>query len=121
MSDPVPSLVLDLLEWLGAGSRPYAEVLEVWRTSCPRLPVWETANAQGFIEHSHAPGRAASVALSVKGRSHLLAHRPPSQPPADKRAPDPAPAPDFEHRAKSHPVPRITDAHKFHGTRARSV
>ena len=92
MSDPVPSLVLDLLEWLGAGPRPYAEVLEVWRTSCPRLPVWETANEEGFIEHSHTPGRAASVALSAKGRSHLSAHRPLNQTRCDTRATDPVSA-----------------------------
>ena len=65
MSDPVPSLVLDLLEWVGTEPRPYAEVIEVWRTSCPRLPVWETANEQGFLEHSHTPGGAALIAVSA--------------------------------------------------------
>jgi hypothetical protein len=39
--------VLDLLEWIGRESRPYSEVIEVWRTSCPKLPVWEEANARG--------------------------------------------------------------------------
>jgi hypothetical protein len=43
-SDSVDTLVLDLLEWVGPSPRPYAEVLEAWRTSCPRLPVWEDAN-----------------------------------------------------------------------------
>ena len=37
------SLILELLEWLSRGRRPYGEVLEGWRTSCPRLPVWEEA------------------------------------------------------------------------------
>ena len=75
MSDPVEALILDLLEWIGARPRPYAEVIEAWRTSCPRLPVWEEANRRGFIEHLHEPGQAASVAVSSLGRTHLKARR----------------------------------------------
>lgn len=74
-ADPVPALVLDLLEWIGPGPRPYAEVIEVWRTSCPRLPVWEEANAQGFLAHTHPPGGLALVAVSPAGRAHLAAAR----------------------------------------------
>jgi hypothetical protein len=76
MTDPVPSLVLDLLEWLEARPRPYSEVLEIWRTSCPRLPVWETANDQGWLEHRHTPGSEALVAVSAKGRVYLYKERP---------------------------------------------
>jgi hypothetical protein len=39
MSETVDALILDLLAWIGAEPRPYAEVMEAWRTSCPRLPV----------------------------------------------------------------------------------
>jgi hypothetical protein len=39
-SDTVDPLILDLLEWIGPNPRPYAEVLEAWRTSCPRLAMW---------------------------------------------------------------------------------
>ncbi len=49
VSDTVDALILDLLEWVGPEPRPYAEVLEAWRTSCPRLPVWEDANDRGFV------------------------------------------------------------------------
>ena len=49
MSDPVEAPVLDFLEWMGPGPRPYAEVIDAWRTSCPRLSVWEEANSRGFI------------------------------------------------------------------------
>ncbi len=38
MSDTVDALVLDLLKWIGPRPRSYAEVLEAWRTSCPRCP-----------------------------------------------------------------------------------
>ena len=74
MSDPVEPLILDLLEWIGRRPRPYAEVLEAWRTSCPRLPVWEEANERGFIEHLHEPGHPALVVVSALGLAHLEEH-----------------------------------------------
>jgi hypothetical protein len=49
MSDPVDDLILDLLEWIGPGARPYSEVMDAWKTSCPRLTVWEDANDLGYI------------------------------------------------------------------------
>ena len=76
MRDAVEPLVLDLLEWIGREARPYSEVIEVWRTSCPRLPVWEEANARGFVDRRHSPGSEARVCLSRVGQAHLRAHRP---------------------------------------------
>ena len=75
MPEPVDDLILDLLEWIGPGQRPYAETLEAWRTSCPPLPVWEDATDLGFIERHHEPGRAAFVAVSASGVEHLRSHR----------------------------------------------
>lgn len=75
MPDPVDALVLDLLEWIGQRPRPYAEVIDAWRTSCPRLPVWEEANARGLLSHSHPPGSAAQVEVSAAGRALLAAAR----------------------------------------------
>jgi hypothetical protein len=77
MSDPVDALILDLLEWLGPQPRPYAEVLAVWRTSCPRLPVWEDANDRGLILRHYVPGRGAMVSVSTAGTRHLTKYRPP--------------------------------------------
>jgi hypothetical protein len=74
VSDTVDTLILDLLEWMGPNPRPYAEVLEAWGTSCPRLPVWEDAN-RGFIARHHAPGRPALVSVSAAGAEHLRKHR----------------------------------------------
>jgi D-3-phosphoglycerate dehydrogenase len=48
-SAAVDVLILDLLEWVASGERSYAEVMDAWRTSCPRLPVWEEANGRGLV------------------------------------------------------------------------
>lgn len=74
-TNPVDALILDLLEWIGPEPRPYSEVMEAWRTSCPRLPVWEDANERGFLERRHEAGRGAYVSLSALGRQHLRTAR----------------------------------------------
>ena len=74
-TDTVDALVLDLLEWVGPSGRPYDEVMEAWRTSCPRLPVWEEAHACGFVVHIDAPGRGRVVSVSAAGREHLARQR----------------------------------------------
>ena len=76
MSDTVDSLILDLLEWIGPGQRPYAETMEAWRTSCPRLPIWEDATDRGFIERHHVAGSRALVSVSASGSEHLRRNRP---------------------------------------------
>ena len=75
MPDHVEPLVLDLLEWMGSEPRPYSEVIDVWRTSCPRLPIWEEANSRGFLERRHVPGTEARVQVSAAGQAFLQAHR----------------------------------------------
>ena len=74
-SQTVGALVLDLLEWIGPHDRPYAEVMEAWRTSCPRLPVWETANELGLVERRQQPGVGAFVGVTPAGARYLEAHR----------------------------------------------
>jgi hypothetical protein len=49
-STSVPSLVLQLLAWVGRAERSYDETMEAWRTSCPRLSVWEDAVDAGLVE-----------------------------------------------------------------------
>lgn len=75
MSDPVDALVIDLLEWIGPQPKPYAEVIDAWRTSCPRLPVWEEANARGYITHEHVEGSGTLISVSPIGLSILSQHR----------------------------------------------
>jgi hypothetical protein len=71
----VDVLILDLLEWIGPTGRPYREVMEAWRTSCPRLPVWEEANDRGFIVRRQAPDTEAMVSVSALGAQFLSEHR----------------------------------------------
>ena len=69
-------LVLDLLEWLAREPRPYAEVMEAWRTSCPRLTIWEDAVDQGLVARAASGGSTALVRLTDAGRMALRDGRP---------------------------------------------
>jgi hypothetical protein len=75
MPDTVDALMLELLEWISPQPRPYAEVIEAWRTSCPRLPVWEEANARGLVDRRHVDGEGTFIAVTPRGAAHLAAHR----------------------------------------------
>jgi D-3-phosphoglycerate dehydrogenase / 2-oxoglutarate reductase len=74
MPDPVDALVIDLLEWIGFRARPEAGVIEAWRTSCPRLPVWEEANSRGYIVREHSADAGALISLSPAGLALLKRH-----------------------------------------------
>jgi len=53
----VESLILDLLEWIAKHDRTYEEVMDAWRTSCPKLPVWEDASDRGLVTLDVQSGR----------------------------------------------------------------
>ena len=65
----INALVFDLLEWLAARPRPYAEVMDVWRTSCPRLTIWEDAVDFGYVVRRDAG--EPTVFLTPSGRRAL--------------------------------------------------
>ena len=74
MSDPIDPLIVDLVEWVGKTPRAYDEMIDAWRTSCPRLTVWEDAVERGFLVRVSGNGQAG-VAVTQAGHRFLLANR----------------------------------------------
>jgi D-3-phosphoglycerate dehydrogenase len=70
------ALILDLLEWIGPAARPYVDVMEAWRTSCPNLAIWEEANDRGYVQRRNVAGLGQVVAVSACGCRHLRNQRP---------------------------------------------
>lgn len=68
----VENLILDLLEWLALRDRSYEEVMDAWRTSCPKLPVWEDASDRGLVTSVEVKGmqvvRPTSAGLALLDR-----------------------------------------------------
>jgi hypothetical protein len=73
MSTETHALVLDLVEWLAARPRPYREVMEAWRTSCPRLTIWEDAIDQGLVAREQQDGVGTIVKATPSGIDLLRA------------------------------------------------
>ena len=65
-------LVYDLVEWIAKEPRSYADVIDAWRTSCPRLTVWEDAVDRGLVKRG-GPGAGAVVEATQEGY-RLLRH-----------------------------------------------
>ncbi|MGH6983504.1 MAG: hypothetical protein ACREEI_04680 [Stellaceae bacterium] len=68
------ALLIQLLAWIAARPRRYGETMEAWRTSCPRLPVWEDAVETGLVEiiAGAEPGmHACEVRLTEAGRARI--------------------------------------------------
>jgi hypothetical protein len=68
--DPHALLTLQFLRWVGEGGRGYAETMEAWRSSCPRLSVWEDSLDAGLVTLA-----GGVVTLAASGRA-LLAREP---------------------------------------------
>jgi hypothetical protein len=67
-------LTRDFLAWLESAPRTYAEVMEGWRTSCPRFSIWEDALADDLIQIESAAGKPtaqAEITLTERGRAAL--------------------------------------------------
>jgi len=70
---PPPSLLRQFLAWVAARPRLYGETMDAWRTSCPRLSVWEDATGDGLVEVGSGEGRQAErpVRLTALGTAVL--------------------------------------------------
>jgi hypothetical protein len=75
MSDILDPLVLDLVEWVAKEPRAYADVMEAWRTSCPRLPVWEDAVDRGLVQRQATAQQGIYVVVTGLGRELLEANK----------------------------------------------
>jgi hypothetical protein len=73
MSGPNDALTLQLLEWISSGRHTYAEVLDAWHSTCPRLSIWEDACIAGLIEYDP---NSRYVSVSTKGRALLRTNVP---------------------------------------------
>jgi hypothetical protein len=71
MAETVEPLILDLVEWVAKAPRPYSEVMDAWRTSCPRLTVWEDAVDRGYLVRERMEGGHITVRVTPKGLKFL--------------------------------------------------
>ena len=67
----IEPLVLDLVEWIEKRPRAYRDVMDAWKTSCPRLTVWEDAVDQGYLICEKDKDIGRRVRVTEAGRRFL--------------------------------------------------
>ncbi|OAS98480.1 hypothetical protein A6I77_00485 [Achromobacter xylosoxidans] len=87
MSDDTPAIeasasqlgnLTQFLIWVAERPRTYADIMEAWRTSCPRLSAWEDATSNGLVDlarRSAGDAGTAVATLTPKGRAWLAARQ----------------------------------------------
>lgn len=71
MSVSTSALTFDLLSWIDRRPRSYEETIEAWKTSCPRLSVWDDAVIDGLVRVNRRSGEGTIVVLTALGRTAL--------------------------------------------------
>jgi hypothetical protein len=67
-----PLLLRQFLAWVAAQKRTYGETMDAWRTSCPRLPVWEDATEHELVELVPASVSQSEQAVVLTARGEAL-------------------------------------------------
>jgi hypothetical protein len=66
------ALTLQLISWIADRPRTYGETMDAWKTSCPRMPVWEDAVSNGLVRvEGSGRMRERSVCLTQGARALL--------------------------------------------------
>jgi len=69
MSESPSLIMVQFLAWVADRPRSYAQTMEAWRSTCPRLSVWEDAVIDGLVRIENDPQR--TVDLTERGRAVL--------------------------------------------------
>ena len=70
MSEAAAALRREFLTWLAERPRSYRDVMERWRSSCPRLTIWEDALSDELITFDDSSG-VTIVTPTAKGRTFV--------------------------------------------------
>lgn len=74
MTEAADPLVLDFVEWIAREPRAYSEVVATWKTSCPRLTIWEDAADRGYVAREMIAGFGLVVTVTEEGERLLRVH-----------------------------------------------
>ncbi len=74
MIEAADPLVLDFVEWIAREPCGYSEVIGAWKTSCPRLTIWEDAAERGYVTRETIAGFGIVVTVTEDGKKLLRAN-----------------------------------------------
>ena len=66
------ALTLQFLAFVAEGERTYGETMEAWRSTCPRMPIWEDAVRDGLVRIENGGAMKSSrIMLTALGKARL--------------------------------------------------
>jgi hypothetical protein len=70
LEGPAGYLTVQFLAWVAETPRTYGDAMDAWRSSCPRLTIWDDAIRDGLVrmEKGDGPMRQSLVKLTSRGR-----------------------------------------------------
>ena len=70
LDNPAGYLTVQFLNWVSEQPRTYGDAMDAWRTSCPRLSIWDDAIRDGLVrmEKGDGPMRQSLVVVTKRGR-----------------------------------------------------
>jgi hypothetical protein len=72
LETPDTALTLQFLDFVATGTRTYAETMEAWRSTCPRLSIWEDAVRDGLVRIENGGAMKSSrIVITKLGRTRL--------------------------------------------------
>ena len=73
MAEAATASTIEFLTWVSLRPRTYAETMEAWRSTCPRLSVWEDALMNKLVEVVESADTMdhCQVVLTASGRATL--------------------------------------------------
>jgi hypothetical protein len=74
MPEAADPLVLDFVEWVARAPRAHAEVIATWKSSCPRLTIWEDAADRGYVSRESIVGFGLVIVVTEAGERLLRQH-----------------------------------------------
>jgi len=80
LDNPAGYLTVQFLTWVSEQPRTYGDAMDAWRTSCPRLSIWDDAIRDGLVRMEKGDGgmRQSLVLLTSRGRVVLKQRKKPS-------------------------------------------
>ena len=69
LDNPAGDLTVQFLSWVDEAPRTYGDAMDAWRTSCPRLSIWDDAIRDGLVKVEKGGSmRQSQVLLTRRGR-----------------------------------------------------
>ena len=72
MTTETTALTLQFLAFVAGGKRTYGETMEAWRSTCPRMSIWEDAVRDGLVRIENGGAMKSSrIVLTARGKARL--------------------------------------------------